>query len=96
MISPRLDGHVESSGDCADIRDQLGIYLFGTIAPADRAVVVRHLAACPPCRDQLAALAALPALLRLPPVAAAAFDDPETETEPLPAPRRRRWGRLRG
>jgi predicted lipoprotein with Yx(FWY)xxD motif len=72
MISQRLDGHVDSSGGCAGIRLQLGIYVFGAITPADRATVVRHLATCPNCRDELVGLAGLPGLLlRLPAVAAA-------------------------
>ncbi len=57
---------------CAGIRPLLGVYLTGAIAPADRAVMVRHLAACADCRTELAGLAALPALLRRPPVHAAA------------------------
>jgi predicted lipoprotein with Yx(FWY)xxD motif len=48
------------------------VYLTGAIAPADRAAVVRHLALCADCRAELAGLAALPALLRRPPVQAAA------------------------
>ena len=60
------------TGECANIRPQLGVYITGAIAPADRAVVVRHLASCERCRDELAGLAALPALLRRPPVQAAA------------------------
>ena len=63
---------MDDAGTCAGIRPQLGVYLTGAIAPADRAVVVRHLAACADCRAELAGLAALPALLRRPPVQAAA------------------------
>ena len=86
-MPPRLDGHVDSSGECADIRVQLGIYVFGAITPADRATVVRHLGTCPPCRDELAGLAGLPGLLLRPPVVAAAFrDDPAAATEPAPDP----------
>jgi predicted lipoprotein with Yx(FWY)xxD motif len=48
------------------------VYLTGAIAPDDRAAVVRHLAACADCRAELTGLAALPALLRRPPVQAAA------------------------
>jgi len=71
-MSQRLGGHVDSSGECADIRVQLGIYVFGAITPPDRATVVRHLATCPNCRDELVGLAGLPGLLlRLPAVAAA-------------------------
>ena len=65
---------------CAGVRSQLGVYLTGAIAPADRAVLVRHLATCEDCRAELAGLASLPALLRRPQVQAAAQspggDDP--------------------
>jgi predicted lipoprotein with Yx(FWY)xxD motif len=64
---------------CAGIRSQLGVYLTGAIAPADRAAVVRHLAACTDCRAELAGLAALPALLRRPPVQAAALASPDDD-----------------
>jgi predicted lipoprotein with Yx(FWY)xxD motif len=60
------------SGACAGVRSQLGVYLTGAIAPGDRAVLVRHLAACEHCRAELAGLAALPALLRRPPSQVAA------------------------
>jgi predicted lipoprotein with Yx(FWY)xxD motif len=63
---------MDDAGTCAGIRSQLGVYLTGAIAPADRAAVVRHLAACADCRAELTGLAALPALLRRPPVRAAA------------------------
>jgi anti-sigma factor RsiW len=49
---------------CAQIRQELGVYLLGTIEPARREVVARHLAACQECRVELAGLAGLPALLR--------------------------------
>ena len=72
---------------CAGIRPLLGVYLTGAIAPADRAVVVRHLAACADCRAELAGLAGLPALLRRPPVYAAAQalgeDNPALENTAL-------------
>jgi hypothetical protein len=57
------------AGDCAQIRPELGVYLLGAIAPADRAMVDRHLASCRPCREELAGLAGLPALLRKVPAA---------------------------
>jgi predicted lipoprotein with Yx(FWY)xxD motif len=63
---------MDGSGACAGGRSQLGVYLTGAIAPADRAAVVRHLATCADCRAELAGLAALPALLRRPPARAAA------------------------
>ncbi|MGH3123503.1 MAG: zf-HC2 domain-containing protein [Streptosporangiaceae bacterium] len=70
---------MDDAGTCAGIRSQLGVYLTGAIAPADRVVVVRHLAACDGCRAELAGLAGLPALLRRPPVQAAAAQDPPAD-----------------
>jgi predicted lipoprotein with Yx(FWY)xxD motif len=66
---------MDDASTCAGIRSQLGVYLTGAIAPAERAAVVRHLAGCAGCRAELAGLAALPALLRRPPVRAAAEDE---------------------
>src|SRR5580704_6600030 len=63
---------MDDTGMCAGMRPLLGVYLTGAIAPADRAVVVRHLARCADCRAELAGLAGLPGLLRRPPVQAAA------------------------
>jgi predicted lipoprotein with Yx(FWY)xxD motif len=60
------------TGECAGIRPLLGVYVTGAIAPADRAALVRHLASCQRCRDELAGLAALPGLLRRLPARAAA------------------------
>jgi hypothetical protein len=60
---------VNSPSQCAQIRPELGVYVLGAIAPADRAAVSRHLASCPRCREELAGLAGLPALLRKVPVA---------------------------
>ncbi|HEY2278013.1 MAG TPA: hypothetical protein VGI00_06640, partial [Streptosporangiaceae bacterium] len=60
------------SGACAGVRSQLGVYLTGSILPADRAVVVRHLASCAICRAELSDLSALPGLLRRPASQAAA------------------------
>ncbi|MFV2172069.1 zf-HC2 domain-containing protein [Actinomadura sp. LOL_016] len=48
---------------CTDVRAALGVYVVGAIDPAERARVDAHLAGCPACRDELAALAGLPALL---------------------------------
>ena len=73
---------MDDAGTCAGIRPQLGVYLTGAIAPADRVVVVRHLAACDGCRAELAGLAGLPALLRRPPVQAAAHAPPVDNTVP--------------
>ena len=49
--------------DCQHVRQLLGVYVVGAIDPAERSVVDNHLAACPDCREELAGLAALPALL---------------------------------
>ncbi|MEV0402874.1 zf-HC2 domain-containing protein [Actinoallomurus sp. NPDC050550] len=48
---------------CADLRALLGVYVLGAIDPAERAVVDAHLSHCRRCRDELAGLAGLPALL---------------------------------
>ena len=60
---------MNSPSQCAQIRPELGVYVLGAIAPADRAVVNRHLASCPRCREEVAELAGLPAHLRKVPVA---------------------------
>jgi len=73
---------MDDAGTCAGVRPQLGVYLTGAIAPADRVVVVRHLTACAGCRAELAGLAGLLALLRRPPVQAAAQEPPADNTAP--------------
>ena len=73
------------SDTCASVRSQLGVYLTGSIHPADRAVVVRHLRSCMICRAEVADLSALPALLRRPASQAAAEgpgQDPPAGTRP--------------
>lgn len=59
------------SADCRDIRHSLGVYVLGAIDPAERTLVDLHLSSCPDCREELAGLASLPALLRRVPVAEA-------------------------
>jgi hypothetical protein len=49
--------------DCTDTRLALGVYVLGAIEPAERSLVDRHLSGCRECRDELAGLAGLPALL---------------------------------
>jgi hypothetical protein len=49
--------------DCAETRISLGVYVLGAIDPAERTMVDTHLATCRDCRDELAGLASLPALL---------------------------------
>lgn len=69
------------SADCRDIRHALGVYVLGAIDPAERAVVDSHLSMCPECREELAGLAGLPALLRRIPVGEAQqlADEPDDE-----------------
>jgi len=97
---------VSGPSPCAQIRPELGVYLLGAIAPADRARVSRHLASCPGCREELAGLAGLPALLRAVPAATALQLSEERPPHPSGPPepllegliarvaavrRRRRW-----
>jgi hypothetical protein len=49
---------------CGELREALAVYVLGAIEPADRDAVDRHLPGCADCRDELAGLAGLPALLR--------------------------------
>jgi anti-sigma factor RsiW len=49
--------------DCTDTRQSLGVYVLGAIDPAERSQVDRHITGCRECRDELAGLAGLPALL---------------------------------
>jgi Putative zinc-finger len=51
------------SWDCPEARLSLGVYVLGVIDPAERALVDAHLLTCEECRDELAGLAGLPALL---------------------------------
>ena len=52
-----------SSMTCRQIRHLLGVYVVGAIDPAERSVVDEHLQGCQACRDELAGLAGLPAML---------------------------------
>jgi hypothetical protein len=49
--------------ECTRQRKLLGVYVLGAIEPAERAVLDAHLNTCGVCRDELASLAGLPALL---------------------------------
>lgn len=49
--------------ECADARLSLGVYVLGAIDTVERTQVDAHLAGCQSCRDELAGLAGLPALL---------------------------------
>ena len=54
---------------CREIRQLLGVYVVGAIDPAERAIVDEHLGECQLCRDELAGLAGLPAMLSRVPAA---------------------------
>jgi hypothetical protein len=49
--------------ECPEARISLGVYVLGAIDPAERTLVDAHLSTCQDCRDELAGLAGLPALL---------------------------------
>jgi hypothetical protein len=49
--------------ECAEARLALGVYVLGAIDTVERTQVDAHLAGCHDCRDELAGLAGLPALL---------------------------------
>jgi hypothetical protein len=75
--------------DCSEARLSLGVYVLGAIDPAERALVDSHLAGCRDCRDELAGLAGLPALLARVDTEeaialAASAGPPEEETAPEP------------
>ncbi len=77
-----------SSADCHDTRQALGVYVLGAIDPAERTLVDNHLSTCPECREELAGLAGLPALLRRVPIAEAerlAHDELEELSADQPA-----------
>jgi anti-sigma factor RsiW len=62
---------MSNAASCREIRHSLGVYVLGAIDPAERAQVDEHLATCADCREELAGLAGLPALLRRVPTAEA-------------------------
>jgi anti-sigma factor RsiW len=71
--------------ECNEIRHALGVYVLGAIEPAERSVVDSHLSHCLDCREELAGLAGLPALLGRVPLADAerlALGDEELEEAP--------------
>jgi anti-sigma factor RsiW len=49
--------------DCTGTRQALGVYVLGAIDPAERSQVDKHVTGCRECRDEMAGLAGLPALL---------------------------------
>jgi hypothetical protein len=71
--------------ECSEIRHALGVYVLGAIEPAERSVVDAHLSHCLGCREELAGLAGLPALLGRVPLEDAerlALGDEELEEAP--------------
>jgi hypothetical protein len=72
---------MSGAASCREIRHALGVYVLGAIDPAERAMVDSHLSMCPECREELAGLAGLPALLRRIPVGEAQqlADEPDDE-----------------
>ena len=72
---------------CRDIRQALGVYVLGAIEPAERAQVDEHLAHCPDCREELASLAGLPAMLRkVPMIEAERLAAPDAEPDATEVP----------
>lgn len=73
---------------CREIRHALGVYVLGAIEPAERALVDEHLATCLDCREELAKLAGLPAMLRKVPLVEAerlAATTTELDADELPS-----------
>ncbi len=60
-----------SDPSCRTYRELLGVYVVGAIEPAERAPLDAHLGHCYECREELAGLAPLTALLHRVPVAEA-------------------------
>ncbi|WP_207400943.1 anti-sigma factor family protein, partial [Actinomadura roseirufa] len=52
-----------AANGCPDVRASLGVYVLGAIDPAERSRLEAHLEGCSACRDELAGMAGLPALL---------------------------------
>ena len=52
-----------SPGSHEELRRDLGVYVLGALDPAERDRFERHLSTCDDCRQELAGLAVLPALL---------------------------------
>ncbi|HUZ52919.1 MAG TPA: zf-HC2 domain-containing protein [Streptosporangiaceae bacterium] len=74
-----------SDPSCRTFRELLGVYVVGAIEPGERAAVDTHLNQCYECREELAALAPLPALLHRVPLAEAERIAAAGPVEPDPA-----------
>lgn len=68
-MTHRGNSGINGGPACRDIRILLGVYVVGSIDPAERSLVDSHLASCQSCRDELAWMAGLPAMLSRVPVA---------------------------
>ena len=89
-------GNGREHADREALRERLSAYLDGELAPDDAAALERHLATCPECRDDLAGLREVRALLRalpspalprsfaLPPSTAPQASRPPAVVRPLP------------
>ena len=95
MTHPPSSGttpHAPRAMDCQEARVSLGVYVLGAIDPAERALVDAHLATCRDCRDELAGLAGLPALLARvsteEAIALAVADGPAAAFDEMPEPPR--------
>jgi len=60
-----------SDPGCRNFRELLGVYIVGAIEPNERALLEAHLSHCYDCREELAGIAVLPALLHRIPIAEA-------------------------
>ena len=87
-----------SGPECREIRQLLGVYVVGAIDPAERALVDEHLGQCQLCRDELAGLAGLPAMMSRVPVADVEWLDAAVTELPVLCrnPPRRCWRRCCG
>ncbi|HKS68809.1 MAG TPA: zf-HC2 domain-containing protein, partial [Ktedonobacterales bacterium] len=59
-----IGGNGREHADREVLRERLSAYLDGELAPGDDAALERHLATCAECRDELAGLREVRALLR--------------------------------
>lgn len=89
-----------SDPSCRAYRELLGVYVVGAIEPGERAAVDAHLNQCYECREELAGLAPLTALLHRVPVAEAerialADAGPDDHAQPAPEMLDSMLGRVR-
>jgi hypothetical protein len=84
--------------NCAQLRDLLPGRLYGHLAPEDTIAVDQHLAACPGCREEQAALAEVRRLLDLAPLPDVRTHVPGILGEAWRRQRQsaRRWRRIAG